>query len=197
MAYYESQLKYFYYYIEYSGEKCDKKKVNDIFIAACYDNPQRDQFLKIFNEKRKENPDKVIELIIPQIPSMPSLPFYSNVYPPCSQFNPYMNMYMMPSPIQYPTQNVLNSQIINNESFNNSQNINNNIVTPINNTKNLNSLNNIEIMQLNYNQINQLNNNSNANSFLVNNMGMNNYSNKKSSGNVSNSGIINTTSSFK
>lgn len=31
MAYYESQLKYCNFYIEYSGEKCDKKKVNDIF----------------------------------------------------------------------------------------------------------------------------------------------------------------------
>lgn len=31
MAYYESQLKYCNFYIEYSGEKCDKKKVSDIF----------------------------------------------------------------------------------------------------------------------------------------------------------------------
>ena len=176
------------------------KKVNDIFISACYDNPQREQFLKIFNEKKKENPDKVIELIIPQIPTMPSLPFYSNVYPPYNQFNPYMNMYMIPTPLQYPSQNVLNSQLINNKQFNNSQNIqniNNNMLASINNSQNLNSLNNTEILQLNNNQINQLNNNSNGNSFLINNIGMQNYSNKKSSGNVSTSGIINTTSSFK
>ena len=31
MAYYEAQLKYCNFYIEYSGDKCDKKKVNDIF----------------------------------------------------------------------------------------------------------------------------------------------------------------------
>ena len=170
------------------------KKVNDIYISACYDNPQREQFLKIYNEKRKENPDKVIELIIPQIPSMPSLPFYSNVYSPYNQFNPYMNMYMIPSPIQYPTQNVLNSQIINNKSFNNS----NNMEAPNNNSQTLNSVNNPEIMKVNNNQINQLNNNSNTNSFLVNNIGMNNISNNKSFGNISNnSGIINTTSSCK
>ena len=181
-------------------------KVNDIFISACYDNPQREQFLKIFNAKRKENPDKVIEIIIPQIPSMPSIPFYSNIYPPYNQFNPYMNMYMMP-PIQYPSQTNLNSQIMGNNQFNNNsqniQNINNNMGIPLNSSQTPNSLNNTEILQLNnnqinqINQINQLNNNSNANSFLINNIGIHNYSNNKSSGNVSTSGIINTTSSFK
>ena len=173
------------------------KKVNDIFISAYYDNPQREQFLKIFNEKRKENPNKLIELIIPQIPTIPSVPFYSNVYPPYNQFNPYMNMYMIPAPIQYQSQNVLNSQMINNKQFNNSQNnmltpINNsqnmqntnNMLEPINNSLNINSLN-TDILQLYNNQINQLNNNSNGNSFLINNIGMQNYSNKKSSGNVS------------
>ena len=40
-------------------------KVNDIFIPACYDNPQREQLLKLFNEKRQKNLDKIIEFIFP------------------------------------------------------------------------------------------------------------------------------------
>ena len=44
-AYYEAQLKYCNFYLEYSGDKCDKKKIKDIFdnlikaeyYKACYD----------------------------------------------------------------------------------------------------------------------------------------------------------------
>ena len=36
MAYYESQLKYCNFYINYSGDKCDKEKVNDIFDKLFY-----------------------------------------------------------------------------------------------------------------------------------------------------------------
>ena len=182
-------------------------KVNDIFIPACYDNPNREQFLKIINEKKQQNPDKIIEFLYPQIPPMGPIPYYSNIYQPYNQFNPYMNMYMTPPPIQYPLQNSLNNEIINSNQFQNSNNIqniqnfnNNNLATSGNNCPELaNSLNNNELVQLNNNQVNnQTNTNSNPNSLLMNKIGMHNYSsNNKSSGNVSTSGIINTTSSFK
>ena len=182
-------------------------KVNDIFIPACYDNPNREQLLKIINEKKQQNPDKIIEFLYPQIPPMGTIPFYSNMYQSYNQFNPYMNMYMTPPPIQYPLQSSLNNEIMNNNQFQNSNNIqniqnfsNNNLATSINNGPELtNSLNNNELFQLNNNQVNnQININSNPNSLLMNKIGMHNYSsNNKSSGNVSTSGIINTTSSFK
>ena len=174
-------------------------KVNDIFIPACYDNPQREQLLKMINEKKKQNPDKIIEFIFPQILPMGQIPFYSNLYQPYNQMNPYMNMYIPSPPIQYPVQNSLNNEIINNQSLQNSNNnISCNIAGNINSPILGNSLINNEIMQMNDNQSkNQINNNSNPNSSLINNIGMYNYSNKKSSGNLANSGNINTTSSFK
>ena len=182
-------------------------KVNDIFIPASYDNPNREQLLKIIKEKRQQNPDKIIEFLYPQIPPIGQIPFYSNIYQPYNQFNPYMNMFMTSPPIQYPLQSSLNNEIMNSNQFPNSNGIqyiqnfsNNNLATSVNNGPELaNSLNNNELLQLNNNQVNnQFNNNLNPNSLLMNKIGMHNYSsNNKSSGNVSNSGIINTTSSFK
>ena len=180
-------------------------KINDIFIPACYENPQRDQLLKMINEKKHQNPDKIIEIIFPQIPPMGAIPFYSNLYPTYNQYNPYMNMYMyMPSPIiQYPLQNSYNCEIMTNKLQNSnnieiSQNLNNNITSNANGQESTNPLNNNEIIQLNKNLINnQSKNNSSQNSLLMNNIGSLNYYNHKSSGNISNSGNVNTTSSFK
>ena len=59
----------------------DSKVVN-LTISSCYDNPYREQYLKFINEKRKKNPGKIVELIIPQ---------FNNMYMP-----PY------PLPYQYP-----------------------------------------------------------------------------------------------
>ncbi len=165
-------------------------EVNSIFIPACYDNPQREQFLQLINEKRKNNPDKVIEILFPQIPpSIYQFPFYSNLYPSYNQFNPYMNnMYGMPTSFPYSLQNSLNN-IQNTNDYTNMMENSNNIHD---------SLNNKEVNQLNNNQLNnQVNNNINNNSSSINNFGMNNYSSHKSSGNISNSGNINTTSSLK
>ena len=170
-------------------------EVNSIFIPACYNNPQRDQFLKLINEKRKDNPDKVIEFLFPQIaPSMYQIPFYPNLYPSYNQFNPYMNnIYGMPTQFSYPLNNSINN-IQNIQNINDTNNLNEN-------TNNIHdSLNKKEVIQLNNNNIqvnNQQNNNLNNNSSSINNIVMNNYSSHKSSGNISNSGNINTTSSFK
>jgi hypothetical protein len=107
-------------------------KVNDILISASYDNPQRDQFLKIINEKRRQNPDKIIEFIIPQFPMFPPLNPYQNMINPFNQYgqyNPYMNIYMVPPPphyyIQKPISNDNKSDSGNNISYN--KNSNNNI----------------------------------------------------------------------
>ena len=173
-----------------------EKKINNIFISACYDNPQREQYLKIINEKRKQNPDKVIEFLIPQIPPMfPPLQPYPNMYTSYNQYNPYMNMYIMPPPqfsIQNPNPIINNipTQSINNNIGNDKNNsINNNIEkseTPENN----NILTQTQIMQLNNNnQINvKINNTPNPNALLLNNNDNNNSKSNKSSGNVSSSG---------
>lgn len=167
-------------------------KVNNIFISACYDNPQRDQFLRIINEKRKQNPDKVIEFLIPQFPPMFPMTPYQNMYSQYNQYNPYMNMYMMPP--QIPVQNPMMS-IINNNN-NPVQNTNNNSNKKNNNAENnetpdcQNPLTQTQVMQLNNNnQINvKINNTPNPNALLLNNNDMNNSKSNKSSGNVSNSG---------
>jgi hypothetical protein len=174
-------------------------KANDIFIPACYDNPQREQLLKMINEKRKQNPDKTIEFLFPQMIPMGQIPFYSNIYQPYNQINPYMNMYMPIPPIQYTIQDSMNNELMNNQLHNSNGSQENNNMTQNTNSPILgNSLNNNEMKQINDNHSkNQFNNNSNPNSLLINNFGIYNYSNKKSSGNVSNSGNINTTSSFK
>ena len=86
------------YELEREGEmECESKVVN-ITINSCYDNPYRDQYLKFINEKRKKNPGKIVELIIPQFNNM-----YMPPYPLPYQY-PYLNqnMYMYP-PAQYQT----------------------------------------------------------------------------------------------
>jgi len=151
-------------------------KVNDIFISACYDNPQRDQYLKIINEKRRQNPDKIIEFIIPQFPMFPPINPYQNMINPYNQYGQYspymnMNMYMMPPPPQYLMQNSIQntnkSDSGNNFSSNKKSNdkINNNkIETPENQNYNIIQGSN------NNNQINvKINNTPNPNALLINN----------------------------
>ena len=179
---------------EYKGLKIEKK-VNDFYISSCYDNPQRDQFLKIINEKRKENPDRIIEFLIPQFPPMfPPMQQFQNVYQPYNQYNPYMNMYMMSPPPQYPIQNpnqLLNNipipsinNVIGNDQINNSKNNIEKTETP----ENQNILTKSQIIQLNNNnQINvKINDTPNPNAFFLNNNNeMNNSKSNKSTGNTS------------
>ena len=70
-----------------------ESKVANVSVNSCYENPYRDQYLKIINEKRKQNPGKIVEFIIPQF-NTPFMPPYPSPY----QFNPYanQNMYMYP-----------------------------------------------------------------------------------------------------
>ena len=174
-------------------------KVNDIFITACYDNPQRDQYLKIINEKRKENPDKIIEFLIPAFPPMfPSIQPFQNMYSPFNQYNPnpFMNMYMMPQQPQFPMQTI--NPIVNNLPIQNSntntninENVNNNKISENNETPGIqNPLTPSQIMQLNNNnQINEkINNTPNPNSLLLNNNASDSRSNKSSDNLNSNSG---------
>jgi hypothetical protein len=168
-------------YKEYKYLQIDNK-VNDIFISACYDNPQRDQYLKLINEKRKQNPDKVIEFLIPQFPPMFPMTPYQNMY---SQYNPYMNMYMMPPPqIPNPMMNIMNN---NNNPVQNANKNNNN--TESNETPECqNTLTQTQVMQLNNNnQINvKINNTPNPNALLINNNNdTNNSKSKNSSENAS------------
>jgi hypothetical protein len=149
-------------------------KVNNIFISACYDNPQRDQYLKIINEKRRQNPDKIIEFIIPQFPIFPPLNPYQNMINPYNQYgqyNPYMNMYMMPPPPQFFMQNPIpndnksdcGNNISSNKKSNNKIN-NNEFETPENQNYNIIQESN------NNNQINvKINNTPNPNALLINN----------------------------
>ena len=181
-----------------------ENKINDIFISACYDTPQRDQYLKIINEKKKQNPDKIIEFLIPQFPSMfPPVQPFQNMYTSYNQYNPYMNMYMMPPSPQFSIQNP--NPIINNIPI---QNINNNInyKTPNNNNIENNEtpesqdiLTPTQTIQLNNNnQINvKINNTPNPNALLLNNNEMNNSKSNKSSGNISNSGNNNIEANIK
>ena len=53
--------KYFNKQSSYDYLKVDSK-VNNILISACYDNPNRDLVLRMINEKRKQNLDKIIEV---------------------------------------------------------------------------------------------------------------------------------------
>ena len=178
----------------------DTTKVNDIYISACYDNPQREQILKMINEKRKQNPDKIVEVLFTQFPN--PLSFYSNMYQPYNQYNPYM--YMMPSPTNYPMQppmitpSINENQIRNYNNINNSQNlqgINNNNFDKNNGniTNTPKSLINSELNNIN-NTMPNLNYNNN---FLANNNTPVDNINNNSLGNISNSGNVNTSSSFK
>ena len=102
----------------------DSKVVN-LTISSCYDNPYREQYLKFINEKRKKNPGKIVELIIPQFNNM-----YMSPYPLPYQY-PFLNqnMYMyppsqyhppIPTPTPIPNQQNVNSQ----NKINNIQQIN-------------------------------------------------------------------------
>ena len=183
--YYSNERDYKYNklnkYKEYKYLQIDNK-VNDIFISACYDNPQRDQYLKLINEKRKQNPDKVIEFLIPQFPPMFPMTPYQNMY---SQYNPYINMYMMPPPqMPNPMMNIMNN---NNSPVQNANKNNNN--TESNETPECqNTLTQTQVMQLNNNnQINvKINNTPNPNALLINNNNdTNNSKSKNSSENAS------------
>ena len=181
-----------------------ESKVNDVYISSCYDNPQRDHIIKMVNEKRKQNPDKIVEVLFTQFPS--PVPFYSNMYQPYGQYNPYM--YMMPSPNNYPMQppminpSLNDGQIpqytnINNKEINNTNNYN--VTTKGNLSESQNSLNSSDMNRINnitpitQNMNYNLNNNylSASNNIVVDNL------NNKSIVNMSNSGNINSSSSFK
>ena len=181
-----------------------ESKVNDVYISSCYDNPQRDHIIKMVNEKRKQNPDKIVEVLFTQFPS--PVPFYSNMYQPYGQYNPYM--YIMPSPNNYPMQppminpSLNDGQIpqytnINNKEINNTNNYN--VTTKGNLSESQNSLNSSDMNRINNitpitpNMNYNLNNNylSASNNIVVDNL------NNKSIVNMSNSGNINSSSSFK
>ena len=93
-----------------NGEIELESKVVNLTINSCYDNPYRDQYLKFINEKRKKNPGKIVELVIPQ--------FNNNMYmPPFPYQYPYLNqnMYMYPNtqyqpPFPIQNQHATNSQ---------------------------------------------------------------------------------------
>ena len=184
-----SKTKNPYNYLEVTS------KVNDIYISSCYDNPQREQIIKMINEKKKQNPNKIVEVLFTQFPN--PLPFYPEMYQPYNQFNPYMNMYMMPSPQNYQIQPPMVHSPINNQNIqgiNNSNNQNIILNTP-NTVDNKNSL-----INSNENHINNItpnmNYNINNNYLVPNNIVVDNLNNK-STGNLSNSGNINTSSSVK
>ena len=101
-----------------------ESKVVNLTINSCYDNPYRDQYLKFINEKRKKNPGKIVELIIPQFNNM-----YMPPYPLPYQY-PFLNQNMyMYHPSQYnPTPTSIPSPVTNQQNLNmNTQNKMNNI----------------------------------------------------------------------
>ena len=181
-----------------------ESKVNDVYISSCYDNPQRDHIIKMVNEKRKQNPDKIVEVLFTQFPS--PVPFYSNMYQPYGQYNPYM--YMMPSPNNYTMQPPMINPSLNDGQIPQYTNINNKEINNINNynvttkgnlSESQNSLNSSDMNRINNitpitpNMNYNLNNNylSASNNIVVDNL------NNKSIVNMSNSGNINSSSSFK
>ena len=86
-------------------------KVNNLTISSCYDNPYREQYLKMINEKKKQNPDKEIELIIPPLQYNPN---YMQLYPPYQYgYNPYMNMNMNPNMYMMKQYQMVGQQIVN------------------------------------------------------------------------------------
>ena len=65
MTYYESQLKYCYFYIEYSGENCDKTRVNDIFdklINSEYYKAAYDYGKFLMSEEKYDEAKKMFKL---------------------------------------------------------------------------------------------------------------------------------------
>ena len=101
-----------------------ESNVVNLTINSCYDNPYRDQYLKFINEKRKKNPGKIVELIIPQFNNM-----YMPPYPLPYQY-PFLNqnMYMYPPSQYHPTSTPTPSPVQNQQNLNiNTQNKINNI----------------------------------------------------------------------
>ena len=93
-----------------NGEIELESKVVNLTINSCYDNPYRDQYLKFINEKRKKNPGKIVELVIPQFNNNMYMPPFPYQYPYLNQ-NMYMyqnTQYQPPFPIQ--NQHATNSQ---------------------------------------------------------------------------------------
>ena len=144
-----------------------ESKVVNLTINACYDNPYRDQYLKFINEKRKKNPGKIVELIIPQYNNMLMPPF-----PFQYQYNPYLNqnMFMYQSPIPMNNQNLnsQNKQNMNNvESIHNSMNIHQ--YQPLSNLS-MNSQFNSQMTPLNNNNSFGVNKETNSDNQINNNM---------------------------
>ena len=144
-----------------------ESKVVNLTINSCYDNPYRDQYLKFINEKRKKNPGKIVELIIPQYNNMfiPPFPFQY-------QYNPYLNqnMFMYQSPIPMNNQNLnsQNKQNMNNvESIHNSMNIHQ--YQPLSNLS-MNSQYNSQMTPLNNNNSFGVNKETNSDNQINNNM---------------------------
>ena len=147
-----------------------ESKVVNLTINSCYDNPYRDQYLKFINEKRKKNPGKIVELIIPQYNNMfmPPFPFQY-------QYNPYLNqnMFMYQSPIPMNNQNLnsQNKQNMNNvESIHNSMNIHQ--YQPLSNLS-MNSQFNSQMTPLNNNNSFGVNKETNSDNQTNNNMNVN------------------------
>ena len=93
-----------------NGEIELESKVVNLTINSCYDNPYRDQYLKFINEKRKKNPGKIVELVIPQ---------FNNMYmPPFPYQYPYLNqnMYMYPNTQYQPPFPIQNQQATNSQN---------------------------------------------------------------------------------
>ena len=144
-----------------------ESKVVNLTINSCYDNPYRDQYLKFINEKRKNNPGKIVELIIPQYNNMfmPPFPFQY-------QYNPYLNqntfMYQSPIPMNNQNLNSQNKQNMNNvESIHNSMNIHQ--YQPLSNLS-MNSQFNSQMTPLNNNNSFGVNKEANSDNQINNNM---------------------------
>ena len=168
---------------EYEIEQKDiefESRVANISINSCYDNPYRDQYLKLINEKKRQNPGKELEFIIPQFSSP-----YMQQYPSPYGYNPYINqnMYMYPPQLQIPvsTNSQINTSQRNqqiNQQFNsqmnyinphiNMQQFSRQIILPM--EKNLNSPNNSPLnSQIDLLMSPQINQNINNNFFGLNN----------------------------
>ena len=104
------------YELDQRNREIESKVVN-ITITSCYDNPYRDQYLKFINEKRKKNPGKIVELIIPQ---------FNNMFMPPYPF-PYQYPYLNQNMFMYPQ---YQSSIPNQQNLNSQNNQNNNKQIP-------------------------------------------------------------------
>ena len=173
-----------------------ESKVVNLTINSCYDNPFRDQYLKFINEKRKKNPGKIIELIVPQFNNM-----FMPPYPFPYQYPPYMNqnMFMYPQnqfrpPIPIPNQQNLNLNSSNNQKINNLQQMPNmnqyqpQISIPMNPQIN-SQLNQQMNSQFNLQLSPQVNHSSSNNFYGINNSSNNNTSRESISHNYSNKEI--------